>query len=81
MNTSWADLNKDGVRLEKLIKICVANIEYEVRKAVDTKQPLDDARVLGYMDRVGKLTAIKKDISDLVLGVNKMLRKAQKLYA
>ena len=77
-NTSWADLNTDGRRIEKLILICNANIEYEVKKAADNHEPQDDARIWGYMDRIVKLTTNKKEIADMVLGVNKILRTAKK---
>ena len=75
-NTSWADLNRDGRRLEKIIKICEKNIEAENRKT-----PIDDNRLFGYMDRLSRLTHNKAEIADLVLGVRKMLRKAEKVYA
>ena len=72
-NTSWADLNRDGRRLEKLIKMCEGMVETEAKKT-----PSEDNRIWGYMDRISKFTSNKKEIADMVLGINKILRKSRK---
>ena len=72
-NTSWADLNRDGRRLEKLIKMCEGMVETEAKKV-----PPEDNRIWGYMDRISRFTTNKKEIADMVLGINKILRKSRK---
>jgi len=75
-NTSWADLNRDGRRLERMIKICEANIDSERAKPTPELN-----RIWGYMDRLSRFTTNKKDIADIVLGLNKIIRKAKPIIA
>ena len=70
MNTNWADLNRDGRRLERLIKWCESNLETE----------LDLGRKFGYFDRLLKATHEKREIVDIVLGVKKLRKEAEKLF-
>jgi len=51
-------------------------VETELKKI-----PIDDNRVWGYMDRLSRFTSNKKEIADMVLGINKILRKAKKIIA
>ena len=66
MNTNWADLNRDGRRLERIIKL------------METKMKDNPQLELSYIDRLIKLTHEKKEIVDTVMGVKKLVRKLEK---
>ena len=65
----WSNLNIDGRRLEKIIKICETNIK-------NTNH--GDDLVLAYMDRLIKATNQKSHIADLVLGISHLRKLAEK---
>lgn len=69
-NTSWADLNRDGRRMERLIR------------DMETKYKNTDNHDLkmAYFDRLDKATNTKMKLAEIVLGVKKLLRKAEKVY-
>ena len=64
--TNWSDLNRDGRRLEAIIK--QMNTKYW--KLVDTKPEL----AFTYFDRILKATHEKVAISNIVLGVKQLLK-------
>ncbi len=66
MNTSWADLNKDGRRLERIIK------------QMDTKMKLYPDLELAYLDRLLKCTHEKREIVEIVFSVKKLVKKLEK---
>lgn len=70
VTTDWTDLNRDGRRLETLIKMCNSHVHSE----------LDHARKLGYLDRLIKLTHQKKEIVEIIMGLKGMLTKLEKQY-
>lgn len=65
----WSNLNSDGRRLERIIKLCETNI-------VNNKDT--DDLVLAYMDRLIKATNQKAHIADLVLGISHLRKVAEK---
>ncbi len=73
MNKNWSDLNRDGRRLDRLIKICEKNILHEAKKEIP-----DDERIWGYMDRLDKLTKNKSNVTEIITGVKKIIRKFEK---
>jgi hypothetical protein len=67
-NTSWADLNIDGRRLEKIIKDMNAKQEKES----------DFNLRFAYIDRLIKATNTKVNIAEIVLNVKRILKEAEK---
>lgn len=66
MNTKWADLNKDGRRLERIIK------------QMETKMNMYPNLELAYIDRIVKLTHEKIEVVCIVTGVKKLVKKLEK---
>ena len=64
---TWTNLNNDGRRLERIIKLCETNIS----KA-------DHDLVLAYIDRLVKATTQKTHVVDLVLGISHLRKVAEK---
>ena len=69
MNTNWADLNRDGRRLERIIKL------------METRMKSEPVAELAYLDRLIKLTHEKREVVETVMGVKKLVRKLEKTYA
>jgi len=67
-NTSWADLNKDGRRLERIIK----DMDTKQKKTTDTDLQF------AYIDRLIKCTNSKVNIAEIVLNVKATLKEAKK---
>lgn len=67
-NTGWADLNKDGRRLEKIIK----QMDTKLNKTTNTDLQF------GYIDRLIKCTHEKVNIAEIVLNVKATLKEAKK---
>jgi hypothetical protein len=65
----WTNLNADGRRLERIIKLCETNI-------INIKG--DDDLILAYIDRLIKATNQKSHIVDLVLGISHLRKVAEK---
>lgn len=63
-NTKWSDLNRDGRRLEGIIKDM--NTKYYKEQNIDIK--------MAYADRLLKATATKAKIAEVVLGVKELLK-------
>lgn len=72
--SDWTDLNQDGKRLERLIKMLDTRVNPS-RKRKNVPEPLPDEIKLAYIDRIVKLTHEKKAIVDMVLGVNTLLKE------
>jgi len=70
--SSWLNLNADGRRLERIIKLCETNIA----KALDEDPPNHDL-VLAYIDRFIKTEAQKVRVVDLVLGISHLRKLAE----
>jgi hypothetical protein len=62
---AWSDLNKDGRRLEKIIKYCLTMMEKEV--VFEMK--------MAWLDRIIKATNTKVHIAEIVLGIKEILRQ------
>ena len=70
----WTDLNRDGKRLERLIKMLDKRVNPS-RKLKNPPPPLTDEEKLVHIDRIIKLTHEKKAIIECVLGVKDLLRE------
>jgi len=68
MNTNWTDLNKDGRRLNRIIR------QLKTRLKNETK----DEMKLAYIDRIIKCTHEKSQLAQTVLGVREVLKEAKK---
>jgi hypothetical protein len=68
-NAIWSDLNRDGRRLERIIK--------HMETKSDNEADIDT--YFSYIDRLLKATHEKVLIVDRVLAVKKILREAEKL--
>ena len=72
-STSWYDLNRDGRRLERVIK------QMETRmKKIDIEDEKQVALYLAYCDRLIRATATKVNIAETVLGIKALLAEAKK---
>ena len=67
----WTNLNQDGLRLERIIKLC----ETEMVKAL---KDVNHDLVLAYMDRLIKATHQKERVVDLVMGISHLRKIAEK---
>lgn len=72
ITTNWADLNRDGRRMERIIR--------DMETKMKTPN-IDTGLWFAYMDRLLKCTHEKAIIVQIVLPVKSVLRKAQKLVA
>ena len=68
----WTDLNRDGRRLDKVIKICFKRIKDS------TKKETDPAVVLGYIAALNRTTHEKTSLATTVLGIRQVLEEAKK---
>lgn len=66
--TDWSDLNRDGRRLESIIKHCYTKFKKE-------KDPI---LALAYVDRINKTTQNKAEIAKIVLRVREIIKDAEK---
>jgi len=69
LKQNWTDLNKDGRRMDKIIRICMSEF---------TKKDRDMDTKLSYLDRALKATAMKEKLAVTVLGVRQALQEANK---
>jgi hypothetical protein len=73
-SNTWTNLNQDGRRLERIIKLCETNIKNQTTK--DVAQ--DDDIVLAYIDRLIKATNQKTHVVDLVMGISHLRKIAER---
>lgn len=69
LKQNWTDLNKDGRRMDKIIKICLKEF---------TKKENGHDLKLSYLDRLIKSTLAKEKLAITVLGVRAVLEEAKK---
>lgn len=69
---NWTDLNRDGKRLDKVIKICYNRILN--KKGLE----VDDAVILGYIAALNRTTHEKTNLVTTVLGVRQALEEYKK---
>ena len=69
---SWTNLNADGRRLERIIKLC----ETMISKALNEEPPNYDL-VLAFIDRFNKTESQKVKVVDLVLGISHLRKIAE----
>lgn len=74
-NNSWTNLNNDGRRLERIIKLCETNISNAMG---DNPDQTDHDLVLAYIDRLVKATTQKSHVVDLVMGISHLRKIAEK---
>lgn len=75
MTTPWYDLNKDGKRLEAIIKQMHSKM-----KKCDTDDPEQLSMYFAYADRLIRATGQKHSIAETVLNVKSFLQQARKKY-
>jgi len=64
MNQNWTDLNKDGRRLNRIIRQLESKIKNET----------SDEMKLAYIDRIIKATHEKSQLAQIILGVKEILK-------
>jgi hypothetical protein len=69
LKQNWTDLNKDGRRMDQIIRLCMTQIK---------KKENDHDIILSYMDRLFRATGTKHKLALDVLGVKKILDEARK---
>ena len=69
MEQTWTDLNKDGRRLNRIIRKLESKIKNEIT---------NDELKLAYVDRLIKVTHEKVWVANIVLGVREILKEAKK---
>ena len=74
-NNTWTNLNQDGRRLERIIKLCETNI---TKAMGNNSLQTDHDLVLAYIDRLIKATTQKTHVVDLVLGISHLRKVAEK---
>lgn len=70
--TDWTDLNRDGRRLEYIIRQCH-------KKAKNSLIQENDEMYFSYIDRVIKATNAKASLADTVLNIQKVIRFGKKI--
>jgi len=79
---SWTDIDKDGRRLEKVEKICMAvimrGVSIDEKDTVKFTQEFSASDTLSYIDRLNKTSAQKLSILDKYAGVKKILEANKK---
>jgi len=75
MTTPWYDLNKDGKRLESIIKQMHTKM-----KQCDTDDPEQLSMYFAYADRLIRATGQKHSIAETVLNVKSFLAIAKKKH-
>jgi len=70
MSRQWADLNCDGRRLNRIIRI----LETKLKKTVD------DDTIIRYANSIAFVTGKKVEIADRVLGVSYLLKRHEKKF-
>ena len=68
---NWTDLNRDGKRLDKVIKICY-------RRIIDSTEQSDPNVILGYINALNRTTHEKTNLVTTVLGVKQALEDYKK---
>jgi hypothetical protein len=74
MVKGWLDLDGDGRRIERIIKLC----ETRIATMIELK---DNDLILAYIDRLIKASNQKLAIQDMVIGFKQLRRLAEKQYA
>jgi hypothetical protein len=63
---NWTDLNKDGKRMDRVIRACMTQF---------TKKENPHELKMVYLDRLLKATATKQKLAETVLGVKELLKQ------
>jgi len=78
---SWSDIEKDGRRLEKIEKICMAvitrGVNIDEKDTVTFTEKFKADEVISFIDRLNKTSAQKVSILDRYLGVKKLLGESK----
>ena len=72
--SDWTDLNRDGQRLEKTLKMLYTRINPDPRRK-NIPEPLSEEMMLSFIHTIIKVTHEKRGIVDTVLGVNTLLKE------
>ena len=70
-SNTWTNLNSDGRRLERIIKLCETNIGTHLKSN-------NHDLALAYIDRLVRATTQKSHVVDLVLGISHLRKMAEK---
>lgn len=73
-NVAWTNLNGDGRRLERIIRLC----ETEISKRIESNDTDKHDIILAYIDRLIKATHQKERVVDLVMGISHLRKIAEK---
>ena len=76
MPNSWNDIDKQGRKMAKMVKICESWID-KLLKA----ETVDHDLVLAYMDRLVKSSAHQAQLTNINLKLNMLIKLAEKKYA
>jgi len=67
MTQNWTDLNKDGRRLDRLLRM----LERKLKKTTD------DYKIIKYCNSICYITSKKIDLVNIVLGVSELVKKCE----
>lgn len=70
MGSAWHDLYTDGKRLNRIIRMLLTKM----------KKATDDDKIIRYANSIAYITAKKIEITDKVLGVEFIVKNAEKNY-
>jgi hypothetical protein len=74
--TAWTDIDRQGRKMAKIVKICESFIDKELHKE-DPNHTL----ILAYMDRLVKSSSHQAHLTDINLKLNMLFKLAEKKYA
>jgi len=70
MTQNWTDLNKDGRRLDRHLRM----LERKLKKTTD------DDKIIKYCNSICYITSKKIELVNIVLGVRELIKQGEKKY-
>ena len=76
MPNSWNDIDKQGRKMAKMVKICESWVDKLLKE-----QDINHDLVLAYMDRMNKCSQHQASLTQINLKLNMLFKLAEKKYA
>ena len=75
VRTAWMDIDQQGRRMQRIVKLCESMIEKELKK-----KDADHDLILAYMDRLVKSSHHQSQLTDMNLKLNMLVKLAEKKH-
>ena len=70
MIRNWTDIDKDGRRLDRLLRLLDRKL----------KKTIDDDKIIKYCNSICYITSKKIELVNIVLGVRELLKQGERKY-